>query len=537
MSNRVLLLGGVRSGRSRIAEDLLAGAGPVRYLTTGRGAERSEPGWTTERIGGSPERLVRLLADAKPDDVLLVDNLGEVDSLGEVDLVEAVRACQAGMLVLISTELGLGGATDAATRANGELNVRVAAACDAVVLAVAGQAVWLRGEPLTPGRRWRAPFTVDGARAAAIAPPESLAPVPELRPGMDLPMPDDTAGAEAVERLLTLGFAGTGLGRLVSIVRFAGATQGLPDPRPWQSIRVLLLRGDHEGGVAAGDPPDAADRRMAQATEGTGPLAVLAAAVNATVRTVPCPPAAPIEVDDALDESTVDAAMAYGWQLAQQAVDEGVDLIALAACGSGGDAAATAVVSLTAGGEPAALLARVARPDGYVDDQAWMARCVAVRDGLQRIRLRPRDPRELLLAVGGGDIAVAAGVIIGATYRRTPVLLDGPVAMAGAMIARDYGAQTRHWLLLPDASGHRTVKHAAEVLGLTSYTDLGLDLGEGGSSLATLPLLNTALTLAAVTPVAAGAEPGPEPDPEAEILRVVADSPTAEMPLVRPGEG
>ena len=65
-----------------------------------------------------------------------------------------------------------------------------------------------------------------------------------------LPMPDDASGSAAADRLLTLDFAGAGLGTLASVVRFAARTQARPDPHPWRAARVLLLRGFGHGLVA-----------------------------------------------------------------------------------------------------------------------------------------------------------------------------------------------------------------------------------------------------------------------------------------------
>src|SRR6185369_7264956 len=130
-----------------------------------------------------------------------------------------------------------------------------------------------------------------------------------------------------------------------------------------------------------------------------------------------------MEDDDVLGSEAVQAALELGWHLADSAVDEGADLLVLAACGAGRDTAAAAVVAVVTGGEPAALLGRVVHADRSVDDAAWMRRCGAVRDALHRIRARSREPRNLMAMVGGGDLAVATGLLLGATARRTPVLL------------------------------------------------------------------------------------------------------------------
>jgi nicotinate-nucleotide--dimethylbenzimidazole phosphoribosyltransferase len=161
---------------------------------------------------------------------------------------------------------------------------------------------------------------------------------------------------------------------------------------------------------------------------------------------------------------------------------------------------AVAVIALVTSAEAAGLLARVAAPGGRINDQAWMARCAAIRDATHRVRTGPRDPHSLLAAIGGPDLAVATGVIVGAVARRTPVMLDGPVGVAAALLARDIGAQTRHWLLLAGTGGDPAVTFAADVLGVRPILDLRLGLGEGAGALAVLPLLRAALTLAASSP-------------------------------------
>jgi nicotinate-nucleotide--dimethylbenzimidazole phosphoribosyltransferase len=130
-----------------------------------------------------------------------------------------------------------------------------------------------------------------------------------------------------------------------------------------------------------------------------------------------------------------------------------------------------------------------------------MVRCAAVRDALHRTRRSSRGAKDILAELGGGDVAVATGVLLGATARRVPVLLDGPVGVAAGMVSRDLAGQARHWCLLADHGGHPAVRLAADVLGLTPLLDLRLDLGEGANALVALPLLRSVLALSAALPV------------------------------------
>lgn len=168
---RTLVLGGIRSGKSRWAEAALSGRVRVRYVATGPAAESDESWalrvaehrrrrpahWATVEDGDVAGRL-----RADPDTPTLVDDLGGwltrvLDHRGwtggavttEVDdLTGAVHAF-AGDLVLVSPEVGLTvvPATAAGRRfadGLGELNQCLAAVCDQVVLVVAGQPLWVK---------------------------------------------------------------------------------------------------------------------------------------------------------------------------------------------------------------------------------------------------------------------------------------------------------------------------------------------------------------------------------------------------------
>ncbi|MFG3698458.1 bifunctional adenosylcobinamide kinase/adenosylcobinamide-phosphate guanylyltransferase [Micromonospora sp. NPDC047620] len=579
--NTVLVLGGIRSGKSEFAESLVAEAPTVRYVATAADAPaddaewaarlaahraRRPETWTTEETADGPRRLADVIASAGPNETLLVDDLGgwvtvlldpahqpADDTATVAELAAAVRGC-AARLVLVSPEVGLSLVPTtplgrAFTDALGAANRAVADACDAVVLVVAGQAAWLKpGAPqpgVVPAQAGPAPLTATGAPAATgattepaaattatgaaggrvgVAEPAAGVPAPAsaepdgtawaaptmalpvvatglvIQAGMELPMPDEYAGPQAVERLATLDVPGAGLGALERVVGFAAATQGTATPAPWGSVRVLLLHGDHLGGAAAGSVDGESARRARQARAGRGVLARLATESGADVQVVETPASAPMEDEPALTGEQVEAALRDGWRLAEEAADAGVHLLVLGACGAGTEAAAAAVLAATAGAETPAVLGRVVTDSGEIDDAAWMRRCAAVRDALHRTRRSPRGAKDVLAELGGGDVAVATGVLLGATARRLPVMLDGPVGVAAAMVSRDLAGQARHWCLLADHRGDPAVRLAADVLGLAPLLDVHLDLGEGANALAALPLLRSVLALAAALP-------------------------------------
>ncbi|MEU4691081.1 bifunctional adenosylcobinamide kinase/adenosylcobinamide-phosphate guanylyltransferase [Actinoplanes sp. NPDC023714] len=568
--NTVLVLGGIRSGKSAFAESLVADAPSVRYVATAVGGEddpewlaridahqrRRPQSWSTEETGADPARLTALLTEAKPDETLLVDDLGgwvaavldparqpNDDEADVAALAEAVRGTEA-RVVLVSPEVGLSlvpvtPVGRAFADALGVTNQALAGACDGVALVVAGQATWLKKEPPAP----RPEPSPAPAMPSTPPPPPAAMPEPtvvapqveepaqeadqttplasvlagattalplvssgltEIAPGMDLPLPSSETGPEARERLATIDLPGAGLGAFAEAVEFAAATQDTVTPRPWTAVRLMLIAGDHAGGAATGADPSDLERRIADAERGGGLLGRLAGEAGADISVLRAGESAAMEDGPVTDDETVAAALRRGWQLADAAADAGRDAILLAGLGAGLEAVATAVLAATTGAEPVAMLPRVLVPGGRYDDHAWMVRCAAIRDALHRIRQEPRGATDILRELGGPDLAVATGVLLGAAARRIPVLLDGPLGIAAGLVARDLASQTRHWCLLPEAGTLALVRQGADVLGLTPVLSTGLDLGEGANALAVLPALRTAIGLASALPVHPG---------------------------------
>lgn len=179
---RTLVLGGIRSGKSALAERLVTDAPRVVYIATADAGgddpdwaariaahrERRPADWTTVECASRPTQLPALVAAAPAGTAVLVDDLGGwlatlLDQDGGVGwqqgpaavtsdrdgLVRAVRRSTADV-VLVSPEVGLTVVPDnRAARvfadALGVLNTAVADACDAVTLVVAGQPLWLKG--------------------------------------------------------------------------------------------------------------------------------------------------------------------------------------------------------------------------------------------------------------------------------------------------------------------------------------------------------------------------------------------------------
>jgi nicotinate-nucleotide--dimethylbenzimidazole phosphoribosyltransferase len=264
---------------------------------------------------------------------------------------------------------------------------------------------------------------------------------------VDWPDADAAAAARAAGRPQA--------GRLAELAEWLAAAQGHFPPHPLHRVCC----------VVAGEP--------------TARVAELAAATGVTLRPV-TPPDEPV------------AAFATGTALADDAAETNTDLLVLA--GTDEIVAPAVAVALLTGAEPVALLPRGA---AAVDSAAWMARAERLRDGRRRAAADRSRPDRLLAALGSPAMALLAGLALRAAARRTPAVLDGPAALAAALLGADVQARAVRWWQVADSAGDPVSVRALDQLAATPLLALGT-AGDG-----TAGLLAVAVLRAAVTPVRA----------------------------------
>jgi nicotinate-nucleotide--dimethylbenzimidazole phosphoribosyltransferase len=107
----------------------------------------------------------------------------------------------------------------------------------------------------------------------------------------------------------------------------------------------------------------------------------------------------------------------------------------------------------------------------------------------------PRDPVDVLAKVGGLEIAVLAGVAIGAAGRRSPVVLDGFITGAAALVASRLAPATTGAMIAGTRSPEPGHTRILEALGLEPLLDLELRLGEGSGATLALGLIRATVVL------------------------------------------
>jgi nicotinate-nucleotide--dimethylbenzimidazole phosphoribosyltransferase len=187
--------------------------------------------------------------------------------------------------------------------------------------------------------------------------------------------------------------------------------------------------------------------------------------------------------------SEASAAISAGATLAAHAVAEGADALLLGEIGIGNTTAAAALTSALLG-----VPARDVVGAGTGIGEGVMARKIAVvEDALTLHHPDRSDPLDVLSAVGGLEIAALVGCALEAARLRVPVILDGYVTNAAALVAAAIDPGVIPYLLASHASPEPGAKVALEHLGLVPLFELGLRLGEGTGAALALPILRSAI--------------------------------------------
>ncbi|MGY0497700.1 nicotinate-nucleotide--dimethylbenzimidazole phosphoribosyltransferase [Nocardia sp. FBN12] len=319
--------------------------------------------------------------------------------------------------------------------------------------------------------------------------------------------PDAQVRVAAEQRQTQLTKPAGSLGRLEELGNWVAACQGTCPPEQFERARVVVFAGDHgvaKHGVSA-YPSEVTAQMVANFLAGGAAVNALAAVAGATVRVVDISvdgdtdpsvsqhkvrrSSGSIDREDALSDAEVTAALAAGRAIADEEIDSGADLLIAGDMGIGNTTPATVLIAILTGTEP---VSAVGRGTG-VDDQGWIRKVAAIRDGMRRARPVATDPVDLLRVAAGADFAAMTGFLAQAAVRRTPVLLDGVVVTAAALVAEDLAAGAKAWWLPAHRSTEPAHDLALKHLRLTPLIDLEMRLGEGSGALIALPILRAAV--------------------------------------------
>jgi nicotinate-nucleotide--dimethylbenzimidazole phosphoribosyltransferase len=319
--------------------------------------------------------------------------------------------------------------------------------------------------------------------------------------------------SEARARADQLAIPAGSLGRLLDLAVRLAAIQGTLAPA-FPRKAVVVMAGDHgvvDQGVSA-FPRDVTAQMVANFTQGKAAINALAGVAGARVVIVDVGVAADLSalvqaglvVDRNVRRGTADlsvgpamtraealAAIMAGVGMADGLVVDGTDLLATGDMGIGNTTPSSCLACVYTGKSPAEVTGR----GTGVDATGLERKRRVIERALELHRPDPADPIGVLAAVGGLEIAGIVGVLLGASARGVPTLVDGFISTAGALVACALAPACADYLVAAHRSqepGHRVM---LEYLRLEPLLDLDLRLGEGTGAALAMPLIDGAAAL------------------------------------------
>jgi nicotinate-nucleotide--dimethylbenzimidazole phosphoribosyltransferase len=130
-----------------------------------------------------------------------------------------------------------------------------------------------------------------------------------------------------------------------------------------------------------------------------------------------------------------------------------------------------------------------------LDATAWERKVAAIERGLSVNRPDPHDPLDVLAKVGGLEIGAIAGLILGAAAHRIPLVLDGYISTAAALLSYRWSPGVRDFLFASHLSAECGHHFMLEEMHLSPLLDLGMRLGEGTGAAVAMGLVEAGVKI------------------------------------------
>ena len=294
------------------------------------------------------------------------------------------------------------------------------------------------------------------------------------------------------------------LGRLEEIACRLAAITGKAYPTFTQK-RIITIAADH--GVAvegvSAYPQEVTAQMVKNFLSGGAAINVLGRHVGAEVVVVDLGVAVDLEPHPNLVSRKIDfgtrnmahepamsreqaiVAIEAGIEIAEEEIESGTNLIGTGEMGIGNTTPSSAITAVFTG----ASVAQVTGRGTGIDDTTLQRKIDVIQRAIDLHHPDPSDPIDVLAKVGGFEIGGIADVILVSAAHRVPILVDGFISTAGALIAVGLQPDVRGYLI----SAHRSAEighvFALDFLGLEPILDLDLRLGEGTGAALAMPII------------------------------------------------
>ena len=174
-------------------------------------------------------------------------------------------------------------------------------------------------------------------------------------------------------------------------------------------------------------------------------------------------------------------AIEIGIEMSEKYIQEDYKVIGIGEMGIANTTPSAAIISVIAGCDPQ----EVTGMGAGLKKELLQHKAQVIRTAIEINQPNPTDGIDILQKVGGFEIGSMAGVILGCSANRVPVVLDGFISYAAALIAVNINPRCKDYMIASHYSAERGAKKALELFGLDAFLKMDMRLGEGsGAALA-----------------------------------------------------
>lgn len=178
-----------------------------------------------------------------------------------------------------------------------------------------------------------------------------------------------------------------------------------------------------------------------------------------------------------------------GIEVAERCIVKDYKIIGVGEMGIANTTPTTAIISVMSGCDPIDITDKGAG----LDPERVKFKAEVIRKSIELNNPNPTDGIDVLHKVGGFEIGAIAGVILGCSANRIPVVLDGYISYAAALIAYKINPKVLDYIIASHASAERGSKKALEILKLSPFLDMNMRLGEGSGAALAFNIMDAAV--------------------------------------------
>ena len=312
------------------------------------------------------------------------------------------------------------------------------------------------------------------------------------------------------KRLNKLAIPSGSLGRLEEFAIIYASIKGSPDVTIRDKV-VFTMAGDHgvaSEGVSA-FPQEVTRQMIKNFLDGGATISILARHVDARVVVVDCGVKGDFErveglkirkigygtgniaIEPAMTREQAIKSLEVGIEVFNEELRNGLDIIATGDMGIANTTPSSAIIACLTGAD----LSKVTGRGTGLDDKGVKRKINTLEKALNVNKPDPTDPIDVLSKVGGFEIGGIAGLCLAAARHSIPILIDGFISTAAALIACAIEPKVNDYLLASHTSAENGHKIALKKLKKRAILDLDLRLGEGTGAVLAMNLIEAGVKI------------------------------------------